>query len=202
MSESKTISNNFLKGFDKIVSKDQLRPAMGVVYFHNGNAVATDAHKLVIVDLKMFGISEEDKQLLEGFMADADVLAELKTLKTANYITLERGLVNIYKTGRAKKLKSLELLTPAEVGNYPNYEAVLPRPELSGPINNFSIDGQFLLDIQNCYKCCLDDKQKEKNKDYLTDLRLETYSESNRPIMVTSSTGLFKALLMPRVAYK
>lgn len=51
---------NFKSDLSKVVSKDELRPALTVVKFQNGYAYATDSHCLVKQSLKWMDFTDEE----------------------------------------------------------------------------------------------------------------------------------------------
>lgn len=175
-------SDNFLKGFDKLTSKDDLRPVMCGVYFDKGYAIATDAHKLVKVSLELYGL--ENCDLLDGCFMPNEVLSELK-VKKDQMIFIEKGSV-IFVGASGRIIKTLPLVLMEEVGKYPNYEAVIPKERK--PLERFRIDGKFLTDIQNIYTM--------SGYGDGTNLFINTHGE-NRAMTLTDKKGLFTGLLMP-----
>ena len=181
---------NFLKGFDKIVSRDDLRPSLGVVKIKDGKAVATDSHKLVVVDLKLYGITKEDIDNLEGFCIDLDTLNEIK-LKKGQVIEFGKGKINVIKGGRQKPLKIIELSTEEELGIvFPRYEAILGQPEKS--ITSISIAPQLLVDVENVYNSL---PELEENK---RELLTMVFCGEGQGFRVQNFNGSFHALVMPR----
>ena len=175
-------SDNFLKVFDKITGKDDLRPILSGVFFDKGYAVATDSHKLVKVSLELYGL--EDCNLLDGYFMPNEVLSELKVKKN-QMIFIEKGsVVFIGTSGRI--IKTLPLVLMEEVGKYPNYEAVIPKERM--PVDRFGINGKFLTDIQNIYTMS---GYGDGNT-----LSINTHGE-NKAMTLTDKEGLFTGLLMP-----
>jgi len=156
MSTEIRVVNNFLKGFDKIISKDQLRLVMCGVYFEAGKAIATDAHKVIKCDVNIYSfvhpdsVAPETKEpinVLDGFFMDIEILKELKITKD-KFITLSEGAINIHRSNGAT-LKTLKLQKMSEIGNYPKTSSFFDDTISEKPYFNFN--GQYLLDIQNVF---------------------------------------------------
>lgn len=183
LSLAELVEPTFLKGFEKIISKDKLKPVMNGVYFDNGKAIATDSHKLVKVDLELYGLKYVG--ILDGYYMDSEVLSECKA-KSDQRVFLEKGKVLFVSNDSFKIIKTLELQLMEEVGKYPNYEAVIPVG--SNPVEKIGINGKFLVEVQNLYTLSgAGDGSK---------LRI-TFSGENRAIKITDEQGLFTAIIMP-----
>lgn len=184
---------SFLKGFDKIVSKDDLRPILQNVLFKNGFAVATDGHKLVKVDLKLYGLSEDDINNIEGCLLDLEVLNEIK-LKKGQTIAFSKNKIEVNSQGRVKPLKTIELIKEQEFGaNFVNYEPLLGKKEEK--IFSISINAKFLLEIENVYNNL---PSTEINK---RELLAMVFCGDNQAVRLQNCNGSFEALLMPRKMY-
>lgn len=181
MKERKVVSNNFLKGFDTITGKDVTRPIMMGVCFDDGFAIATDAHKLVKVDMQFYGLSFEDRNILDGYFMSNDVLKECKASIGQRVEIDEDCIVFISGISEAKRLK----LTKTEsLGKYPNVNAVIPKQ--SKAIDRFGLNYQYALDIQKVYTAICD----------MSELITTTHGEG-RAITIKSKDGLFFSLIMP-----
>lgn len=176
------VSENFLKGFDKITSKSHLIPALCGIYFDRGHAIATDTHKLVKVSLELYRL--ENCNLLDGYFIPNEVLSELKVKKN-QMIFIEKGsVVCVGASGRI--IKTLPLVLMEEVGECPDYEAVTPKEK--APVERFGMNGKFLTDIQNIYTMS---GYGDGNT-----LSINTHGE-NRTMSLTDEQGLFTGLLTP-----
>jgi len=140
---------HIFKGVDKIICQDQLRPVMGVAYVNEGMLVATDAHQLIKIDLSFFGISEDDAEKLEQKCIDIDTIKKLGALKaTQKWFINEQG-INIYKNNSDKVGLIYPLEEMAEVGNYPNYDAIIPEDEVE--LGSFGVNPQLMLNVEKVY---------------------------------------------------
>lgn len=178
------VSNTFLKGFDKIVNKDDLRPVMQGVYFDKGCAVATDAHKLVKASLKLYCV--DGTNILDGYFLNGAILKEIKP-KKGESIVITKGKITIHKNDMIVKELTLQLMD--EVGTYPNYEAVIPT-EIQ-EVASIGINGNFLADVQNVYK---------KAGDNIEHLTVNMHGET-RAVTLGDGKGLFLGLVMPYRTY-
>ena len=140
---------HIFKGIDKIICQDQLRPVMGVAYIDKGMIVATDAHHLIKIDLSFFGIEKDDAEKLEQKCIDIDTIKKLGVLKgNQKWFINEQG-INIYKSNSDKVGLIYPLEEMAEVGKYPNYDAVIPEHEAE--ISSFGMNPQLMLNIEKVY---------------------------------------------------
>lgn len=194
--ESNRINANFLKGFDKIVGKDDLRAAMKCVRFKDGTAAATDANMMAKVDMELYGLDEEAKGWLNGYFADPAILAELKIGKD-DFFTISPGAINVYKKGRANKLKTLQLLNADQIdGKYPNLEAVIPSE--SGPVEVLNFNAKLMVEIQDLYKWVFScGGASVSRNEHLKDMRVILGGSPSRPLFLKSSCDLFLGLVMP-----
>lgn len=116
---------------------DELRPVMSGVYFELGTEnltfVATDAHKLV-----RYRRSDAKSQQGTAFIMPKKPLNLLRTLTSNLSSTVE---IEYNETNAYFKLEQVELVCRLIDGNYPNYEAVIPK---ENP-NRLTIDRQGFL---------------------------------------------------------
>lgn len=180
---------NFLKGFDKIVGNDDLRQIIQNVFFKDGCAVATDGHKLVKVDLKLYDLNDDDINSLEGYLLDREVLNEIK-LKRNQSLSFSKGVISVFSKGRIKPIKTIELITEEELGSkFVRFEAILGKKEL--PITAFRLDPKLLLDVENVYNNL---PTTEINKrEFLSIVSVECNG-----LRVQNINGSFEALVMQR----
>lgn len=180
---------SFLKGFEKIVSKDDLRPSLQNVLFKDGFAIATDAHKLVKVDLKLYGLDKEDISNLEGCVLDLEVLNELK-LKKGQTLSFSKKKIEVNSKGRKKPLKVIELMDEKELGIvFPKFGKVLGSKEKE--VSAISVNTQFILDVENVYNNL---PSTEINKRELLTL---VFCEGSK-IRIQNFDGSFEGLVMMR----
>lgn len=196
------VRETFLKGIEKIISKDQLRPILNGVYFHKGCAVATDSYQLVEIDLRMYhsefcasaeGESAHKKnrdiekiEFLDGYFLDQESLKEIKVAK-GQFIEIETGSINIHKSN-GKILKKIPLQPIDEVGVYPKYEQVIPTKTCE--VEQINFNASYLLNVQTMYK----------NATFFPGLGIGLKMVFNGPkngIRVTDNKGYFTGLVMP-----
>tara|TARA_R110002073_G_scaffold331631_1_gene516580 strand:+ start:6703 stop:7275 length:573 start_codon:yes stop_codon:yes gene_type:complete len=182
---STVFEGSIFKGIDKIVCKDELRPVMGFAYIDKGHIVATDAHCLVKVDLKFFGLDDEAIKLLEGKCIDRDTLQKLGAMKTSQkYCITEQGFCLLNSKFKASVIYPIELMS--ENGNYPNYEAVIPKNVAEQSFT--SIEPKLLINVDNVFSVALRSEGI---------LKMNFHGEM-RAITLASECGQFLGLVMPR----
>ena len=138
------------KGIDKICGKDDLRPIFKGAYITEGKIVATDAHHLVEIDLKLFGIDQEGKNDLENKFIDTDILIELSKLKKDQYYFINNEGFHLVRSGTSKISRSYPVYDISDTGNYPKYKNIIPDGALV-PIDTFNVSAKLLLNIQNVF---------------------------------------------------
>ena len=175
---------HIFKGLDKIISQDELRPVMGVAYIDKGNLVATDAHHLVKIDLSFFGIDKDDAEKLEQKCIDLDTIKKLGALKASQRWFINEQGINIYKNNSDKVGLIYPLEQMAEVGNYPNYDAVIPENEVEQ--SSFGMNPQLMLNVQKVYS----------NYEAADNLKIILHGKQ-RPITMKSRCEKFLGLVMP-----
>lgn len=181
---------SFLKGFDKIVSKDDLRPSLKNVLFKDGFAIATDANKLVKVDLKLYGLSEVDIKNIEGCLLDIEILNEIK-LKKGQSLSFSKNKIEVNSQGRNKPLKTIELSTESELGfSFPKYEVVMGQKEKE--ISSISLDPKFLFEVENVYNNLPSTKINKR------ELLTMVFCGVNQAVRVQNFNGSFESIVSPR----
>ena len=188
--ENKVFNGSIFKGIDKIVSKDDLRPTMGVAYITKGNIVSTDAHVLTKINLKFFGLDEVSILKLEGKCIDGPTLQRLGSLKTAERWFVNDQGFNILKGSSGKVGLIYPLDNMEDIGKYPNFEAVIPT-DLTEQ-SSTSLNAQLLLNIDKVYS-----SNGGVGKDNL-EMR---FHGRNRAITMHSSCDMFLGLIMPLIKY-
>ena len=174
---------SIFKGLDKILCNDDLRPTLGVAYIDKGNIVATDAHQLVKIDLSFFGIEKEDADILEQKCIDIDTIKKLGSLKAnQNWFIDEQGII-VYKANSNKVGLIYPLEDMQEVGNYPNYNAVIPESPVEQ--SSFGVNPNFMLNVAKVYEA------KEKDN-----LKVVLHGKG-RAITMRSKCEKFLGLVMP-----
>ena len=179
-------TGSIFKGLDKIISKDELRPVLGVAYIDKGNIVATDSFQLVKIDLSFFGIAQEDADLLEQKCIDIDTIKKLGVLKSNQKWFINEQGINVYKANSNKVGLIYPLDDIQEVGNYPNYNAIIP--EHSVEQSSFGVSPQFMLNVERVYA-----GHKEKGESVLKVVLHGT----NKAITMRSKCDKFLGLVMP-----
>ena len=177
---------SIFKGLDKIISKDDLRPVLGVAYIDNGNIVATNAYQLVKIDLSFFGIAQEDAELLEQKCIDIDTIKKLGVLKSNQKWFINEQGINVYKANSNKVGLIYPLEDMQEIGNYPNYNAIIPEHPVEQ--SSFGVNPQFMLNVERVYA-----GHKEKDESVLKVVLHGT----NKAITMRSKCGKFLGLVMP-----
>ena len=194
---AKSFNNPIFKGIDKVVSKDALKPVMSGAYIKDGNIVATDSHVLIEIDLRYYGFTEYEINILDDCFIDNDLLKELSALKRDQWFFLNESGFNIYKQGSGRVNKVLPFCKMSEVGIYPNYKAVIDVPKKEIDCINF--DAKYLSFIQNIWR-------EVSLNPAGNGLKIE-FGGSSRPVIVTNvnkqldcnkkEKGKFLGLVMP-----
>lgn len=179
---------HIFKGVDKIICQDQLRPVMGVAYIDKGNLIATDFHHLIKINLSFFGIQKDDADKLEQKCIDIDTIKKLGALKTTQRWFVNEQGINIYTRNDSRVGLIYPLEEMAEVGNYPNYEAIIPEDEFE--LGSFGVNPQLLLNVQKVY-----DNYKDAENSVL---KISLHGK-NKPLTMKSWDGEFLGLVMPKV---
>lgn len=180
----------FLKGFEKIVCKDDLRPSLGIVLFEEKCAIATDGFKLVKVNLKLYGLTNKDIENLEGFTLDLEILNELK-LKRNQSLLFKKGKIEVISRNRLKPLKVLELSTCRELNlKFPNYDLAMGKKEEA--VSHISFSSSSLQEVEYVYDSL---PSTEQNKRELLNF---VFTGLNSGIRVQNFDGSFEALVKPR----
>ena len=110
--------------FNLLCGKDDLRPAMAGVLLTQNNVVATDAHRMAWgLTSELFDIPEECV-IPENFIIPAKAWAELAK-KGATGMEICEDSVKIFD--KNMDYKAFKLI----IGMYPNWEAVIPKDEVS-----------------------------------------------------------------------
>lgn len=147
-----------LKGFypnfkiHKVCRKDELRPAMGYVFFKYGNAYTTDSHVAIATPLSTISnFTDEEKELLEGKLIHATQFAKLLTMRNVN-IELVGEKLYFYCTTQAGETVLIPLLDEETIGKFPNVESVMTEAELKAkdekdPINRVGLKASLLADL-------------------------------------------------------
>ncbi len=116
---TKPIKKNFRKPLDLVCSKDLLRPVMNHIYFDDGKSVCTDAHILLIRDLKLDGFTDEEIQVMNGKLLHKEVFKEIFRYNDVHIID---GKFHCTK-GNVKAVFEFSSCTD----KYPNYQAVINK---------------------------------------------------------------------------
>jgi hypothetical protein len=113
---------NFKSDLSKVVSKDELRPALTVVKFQNGFAYATDSHCLVKQSLKWMDFTDEDIALLEGKALD---IKAFKFVRKAKVIEVCEKHISVFIDGTKYNVE----YSIHSTLKYPEADAVIPLKE-------------------------------------------------------------------------
>jgi hypothetical protein len=148
---AKPLANEGFLSMKNIVGTDTLRPIMSSVYFDNGNLIATDAHKIIIVKQ-----SQSESQLKPIFrnLIEKEVNKNVAG-RDADKI-IEEKVNAIFEGGLDKKAVNMFTGMIDEGTKYPNYQAVIPKNiEYTESVSIQSLidacNGVFELS-NNCYK--------------------------------------------------
>lgn len=168
------------KGVDKICGKDDLRPIMKHAFIKDGCVVATDAHQLVIINLKFFGLNDEAIELLEGKYISKSNLTLLGRINKNHYWTL---------TEQGFKVNDLTYNFSKVDGKFPNYNAVIPDTKVK--IDTIGMDSNFLLNIQKIY-------HYQKGGDFGSNLKIVFHGETRAILIKSIESNYFTGLIMPK----
>ena len=151
---------NILKGFypnfkiHKICANDDLRPAMGYVFFKYGNAYATNSHVAISAPLSTISnFTDEEKKLLDSKVVHATQFAKLLTMRNVN-IELVGEKLCFYCTTKAGETVIIPLLDEYKIGKFPNIENVITQAELKAkedkePINCVGLNACLMADLSS-----------------------------------------------------
>ena len=117
------VKKNFKAKLNLACGNDDLRPILNYIYFNNGNAVATNAHILIISPLRLHGFELEEIQRLEGYCISAELFKTILKFHRV-YVGSEGVILCKSKTGDSFEVK-LDLMV--KHGVFTNYEAVIPK---------------------------------------------------------------------------
>jgi hypothetical protein len=122
MNTPKTAGLYFLKGaIHTLCGNDSLRPVMMNVFFDEGKVIATDAHVIMIQDLrKCHNLSDDIINILNGKQLHKDNVAEL--MKCDFFEFYDDCVVGSVKGKKSKVKAEFEENPPL----YPNYKAIIP----------------------------------------------------------------------------
>jgi len=146
----KPLSENGFLSLKNIVGTDTLRTIMSCVYFDDGNLVATDSWKIVII--KKTQSDNEIKEIVKN-LTKKDV-NKFAAGKEADKI-IDSRLSSIFDGGLNKKAINM-FSGELDSQNYPNYQAVIPKNiEYTESVSIQSLidacNGVFEV-VNNCYK--------------------------------------------------
>ena len=176
------------KGIDKIVVNDQLRPAMNHAYIDKGHIIATDAHALVKIDLSFFGIDQEGADLLEGKCIDKETLQKLGAIKAKQSFAITEQGFCLMKSNSLIPSVIYPIQLMNEVGNYPNYDAVIPT--VISEQDQTSLNANLLLNVDNVFSSVnTEGKILQIN-----------FHGRNKAVTLTCEGSRFLGLLMPRMS--
>lgn len=158
---------------------DDLRPIMSHVFIHEGNAVATDAHILVIQNLesctsfKKEFIDQLEGKLIHRLVWQQCFNAEALFIKDGKLLCIKKGLRTYY-----------DIETQENARRYPDYKNVLPKLKDAKAIQRVSFNAFMLSKIQTIFDCI--------------NLNLE-FIDAHKAISVTPGQADYnqKALIMP-----
>jgi hypothetical protein len=110
----KEIIKNFTCPLHLACGNDTIRPALQHVYFHDGYAVATDAHVLVRVKVDQFGFTDEEIKILHGKFIHRSVFPQI----------IAQPMINITEDGF--DAGNILFRFSDVVEQFPNYAPVIP----------------------------------------------------------------------------
>ena len=177
------------KGIDKIVSNDQLRPVMNHAYIDKGHIIATDGHALVKIHLSFFGIDQEGADLLEGKCIDKETLQKLGAIKAKQSFAITEQGFCLMKSNSLIPSVIYPIQLMNEVGNYPNYQTVIPT--LVAEQNQTSLNANLLLSIDNVFSGSMSNEGK---------ILQINFHGRNKAVTLTCEGIKFLGLLMPRMS--
>jgi len=116
-------------------AKDKLRPAMNHVYINGEETVASDTHILVVhKTADLFGDVAND--LPANCLIPAEDWAEL----TSKFERLEVSGDYLMVHRKKGAPRAARLVKPEDVGQYPNYRAVMPLESKKGPVEQIGLN--------------------------------------------------------------
>lgn len=127
-------------------SNDDLRPVMSYVYITKDHSVATNAHIIAIAETK--NLFDDDFINIipdDGFYIHKD---DWKKICQCDCVLVEsEKVVELVHNRKRNELIKIELVE--NVGKFPNWKAVIPRPDKEKiPFNTFGLNGEFLATVQ------------------------------------------------------
>lgn len=171
-------SGYFLKGIDKVVSPDEMRPALGHAWFKNGFLYATNSHIAVKINLDFLSIEEDDQHLFEGKSFNREALKELsKITKDTMWYISDFG-ITIHNTK--------VILFSNEEHNFPDIDAVIPKEQT--PIDSISVKSEYVKVVEAIYKNLGGEKQA---------LIMEFYGTNKAVKLIGNYSEKFEAIIMP-----
>ena len=128
------------------LGKDQLRPIFAYAFITKKKTVATDAHVLIAYDTEeLFGHEFVAALPDEGIFLNEAALRDMSK-KDVHSISFN-GKIEVMHLGRSPHKAYFDPET--DVGNFPNYESVIPKKEDGEPLSHIGINSKHLLRLQN-----------------------------------------------------
>jgi hypothetical protein len=126
---------------------DKTRPAMGYVKITKETMVATNAHILGVLPTELLFDEEQIEQIPEeGFLLLA---SDFKKLREAHRRAFSTSLDTIHLWNKKEALSIIPTATEANVGKYPNWQGVIPPPEMrTASLPQISLNAALLANLQ------------------------------------------------------
>ena len=174
----KAVKENFKSKLNLACSNDDLRPVMQYIIFRNGYVVCTNAYILVKQHLSLHGFTDEEISQMNGKAVHKDTFKEILRYDQVKVISGQF----VCSKGRVTVKIDFDRIQ----GNYPNYEAVIPKGKPEPSVVRLNVKSIALV--------------KDLTVDEISYVDIFTYGEKKGTIFSSGWYGMDKEIimLMPR----
>lgn len=167
------------KGLKKLCGNDPLRPVFKGANIVNGYIIVTDAHHLVKIDLvRLFGISKELVDSLNGKFIPIETLTELERITKKQYVRIDKDGFHMDHKSMLFKEHGLKV---------PDFDKIIMNDSESKEVEKFNFRAHYLVNIQNVYT----------NNDRLVEsLSITTFGKNNH-LKIQNKEKTFIGIIMP-----